>query len=122
MIKGIKFVSVPVSDQDRALEFFTDRIGFRVVTDQPFDGDQRWIELALPGADTHLVLFTPDEHRDRIGTPQHVTFWADDVRGTCSELAARGVEFEQEPQSAEWGSYAVLRDPDGNTFVLSSRG
>jgi catechol 2,3-dioxygenase-like lactoylglutathione lyase family enzyme len=60
MIRGIKFVSVPVKDQDRALEFFTTKLGFKVSTDQPFDGKQRWIELMIPGAETGLVLFTPE--------------------------------------------------------------
>ena len=56
MIRGIKFVSVPVKDQDKALAFWTEKCGFKVATDQAF-GPQRWIELLIPGADTGLVLF-----------------------------------------------------------------
>jgi len=56
MIRGIKFVSIPVSDQDRALAFYTEKLGFRVVTDQPFDEKQRWLELGIPGAETCIVL------------------------------------------------------------------
>lgn len=121
MIKAIKFASVPVGDQDRALEFYTEKLGFVVATDQPFDDKQRWIELRIPHAETRLVLFTPEEHADRVGTPSHVTFVADDVTETYRELESRGVEFVGEPQVADWGSAAVFRDPDGNTFVLSSR-
>ncbi|MEY2526674.1 MAG: hypothetical protein QOE73_1445, partial [Verrucomicrobiota bacterium] len=44
MIKQIKFVSVPVADQDRALDFYTEKLGFTIITDQPFDDKQRWIE------------------------------------------------------------------------------
>ena len=58
MIKGIKFVTVPVRDQDRALAFYTERLGFMVATDQPFNDSQRWIELKLKGVDTRVVLFT----------------------------------------------------------------
>ena len=58
MIPAIKFASIPVRDQDRALEFYTKKLGFRVITDSPFNGTQRWIELGLPRADTKLVLFT----------------------------------------------------------------
>ena len=58
MIRGIKFASVPVRDQDKALEFYTTKLGFKVVTDSPFDGKQRWIELGMPRAETKLVLFT----------------------------------------------------------------
>jgi hypothetical protein len=56
MITHVKFVSVPTTDQDRALAFWTGRVGFRVLTDQPFDGSQRWIELRIGSSDTRLVL------------------------------------------------------------------
>jgi catechol 2,3-dioxygenase-like lactoylglutathione lyase family enzyme len=121
MIKGIKFASIPVADQDRALEFYTKKLGCRILTDQPFNDEQRWIELGIPGSDTSLVLFTPDEHRDRIGTYAHVTFWADDVKRTYEELKAKGVKFMGEPQVAEWGSSAIFQDSEGNKFVMSSR-
>lgn len=53
MIKGIKFVSIAVRDQDRALEFYTKKLGMRIITDAPFDGTRRWIELGIPRADTN---------------------------------------------------------------------
>jgi len=53
MIKQIKFVSIPVADQNRALDFYTDKLGFTIITDQPFDEKQRWIELHVPKAETH---------------------------------------------------------------------
>ena len=43
MVKGVKFVSIPVTDQDRALDFYVGKVGLKVVTDQPFDDHQRWI-------------------------------------------------------------------------------
>jgi len=48
MIRGIKFASIPVTDQDRALAFYTEKLGFRVATDQPFSDEQRWIGWASP--------------------------------------------------------------------------
>jgi catechol 2,3-dioxygenase-like lactoylglutathione lyase family enzyme len=121
MIKAVKFTSIPVRDQDRALRFYTEALGFQIATDQPFDERQRWIELRIPGAETRLVLFTPDGHEERIGTFSNVTFLADDVVRTYHELTARGVEFVAEPEVAEWGTSALFKDPDGNSFVLSSR-
>ena len=57
MIRGIKLISVPVKNQDSALKFYTDSLGFKVTTDQEFiKGGQRWIELSIPGADTGLSL------------------------------------------------------------------
>ena len=67
MIKGVKFVSIPVRDQDRALEFYTKTLGMRVITDSPFDDTQRWIELGIPRADTKVVLFTPSGQEHMIG-------------------------------------------------------
>ena len=52
MIRGVKIVSIPVRNQDVALQFYTEKIGFKVATDQPFGPGQRWIELLIPGADT----------------------------------------------------------------------
>ena len=121
MIKAVKFVSIPVRDQDRALTFYTEKLGFRVVTDQPFDGAQRWIDLRVPGADTGVVLFTPTGHEDRVGGFMNLAFEADDVAGTYEELSARGVEFVQAPRTEHWGTSAIFRDPDGNSFVMSSR-
>ena len=121
MIKQMKFASVPVGDQDRSLEFFTEKLGFAVATDQPFDGKQRWIELKIPGAETRLVLFTPDGQADRVGSFSGISFMADDVEQTCEQLSRKGVEFAQQPQKAPWGTFAVFKDPDGNQFVISSK-
>jgi catechol 2,3-dioxygenase-like lactoylglutathione lyase family enzyme len=120
MIKGIKFASIPVRDQDKALAFYTEKLGFRVVTDSPFDGKQRWIELGLPRAETRLVLFTADGQEQMIGGFMNVTFMADDVVATAAEMKARGVEFVQEAQKADWGTAAIFKDVDGNRFVLST--
>jgi catechol 2,3-dioxygenase-like lactoylglutathione lyase family enzyme len=121
MIKGIKFVGVPVRDQDRSLEFYTKKLGFAIVTDQPFNDEQRWIELRIPGADTGVVLFTPPGHEDRIGSFHSISFWTNDVQKTFDELSARGVEFVGPPTTADWGSSAIFKDLDGNQFVLGSK-
>lgn len=120
MIRGIKFVSVPVRDQDVALKFWTEKCGFKVATDQAF-GPQRWIELMIPGADTGLVLFTMPGDEARIGTAQPMSLWCDDVFATADGLKAKGVEFEKDPKKEHWGTSAVFKDPEGNKFVLSSR-
>ena len=121
MIRGVKFVSVPVRDQDAALAFYTGKLGFRVKTDQPFGPGQRWIELSIPGADTGIVLFTPEGWESRVGEFQGVSLWCEDVFGTAATLKARGVMFVQEPKKEHWGTSAIFADGEGNQFVLSSR-
>jgi catechol 2,3-dioxygenase-like lactoylglutathione lyase family enzyme len=121
MIRGLKFVSIPVRNQDASLKFFTEKLGFKVTTDQFFSEKQRWIELKIPGAETGLVLFTPDGHENRIGDFQPLSFWCDDVFATAKIMKSHGVVFEQEPKSEDWGTAAIFKDVDGNKFVLSSK-
>jgi len=120
MIKAIKFVSIPVTDQQRSLEFYTSTLGMRVLTDQPFDDTQRWIELGFPRGGTGLVLFTAQGQEKMIGGFMNISFTADDVEATARDMKAKGVEFVQDPKKADWGTAAIFKDPDGNQFVLSS--
>jgi catechol 2,3-dioxygenase-like lactoylglutathione lyase family enzyme len=120
MITHIKFVSVPTTNQDRALAFYTQKLGFKVVTDQPFDAKQRWIELRLGSSDTHFVLFSADGG-PKPGSPFNGALACDNVEKTYQELKAAGVEFTSAPQKQPWGTFATFNDPDGNQFVLSSR-
>jgi len=121
MIRGVKIASIPVCNQDASLKFYTEVLGFKVVTDQPYTGKQRWIELLIPGAETRLALFTPPGHENRIGGFQPMTFWCDDVLATTKILKSKGVEFAQEPKTEVWGTMGIFKDLDGNQFVLSSR-
>lgn len=122
MLRGIDIVSVPVRNQDAALKFYTEKLGFKVATNQFFgDGKQRWIELLIPGAETRLALFTPEGHENRIGGFQPVTFRCDDVFATATELKSKGVKLAAEPKKEVWGTMAMFRDPDGNEFVFSCK-
>jgi len=120
MIKQIKFVSIPVADQNRALDFYTEKLGFTIITDQPFDEKQRWIELRIPKAETRVVLFTPEGEEKRIGSFMNMSYVCDDIHKTYDELEKRGVEFEGPPQQQPWGTYAMFKDSEGNRFVVSS--
>ena len=120
MITHVKFVSIPTRDQDRALAFYTHLLGFKVATDQPFNGTQRWIELRIGSADTRFVLFTIDGGAQP-GTPFNGALACDNVERTYDELKGRGVAFSAPPQKQPWGTFATFTDPDGNQFVLSSR-
>jgi predicted enzyme related to lactoylglutathione lyase len=120
MITQLKFVGIPTRDQSRALKFYTEQLGFEIATDQPFNDQQRWIELRIANSPTRVVLFTPEGHENRIGTFFNGAFACDDVAATYRQLRQRGVEFTAEPQKQPWGTFATFKDPDGNQFVLSS--
>ena len=75
-------------DQNRALDFYTEKLGFTIITDQPFDEKQRWIELRIPKAETRVVLFTPDGDEKRIGSFMNMSYVCDDIDKTYAELAS----------------------------------
>jgi catechol 2,3-dioxygenase-like lactoylglutathione lyase family enzyme len=121
MIKGVKFVTVPVRDQKSAIEFWTTRVGLQIVTDQPYDDRQRWIELGAAGHPTRIVPFELEGWDQRIGDFLNIVFYSDDVERTYKEMSARGVEFLGTPDKRSWGTSVVFKDQDGTKFLLSSK-
>lgn len=120
MITQVKHVGIYVKDQKKALKFYTEILGFKVVTDVEFGAGQRWIKLKIPDGDTQIVLFTPEGFEDRIGTFSNIVFHTNDVKKTAAALKKKGVIFTQEPTEESWGTFALFNDVDGNTFCLSS--
>lgn len=120
MITHLKFMSIPVQDQDRALKFYTEKLGFKVATNQEMGPGQRWIELRIGRAETRLVLFTMEGEESRIGTRMNCSLACDDVEATYRQLSERGVEFESPPQKQPWGTFAIMKDSEGNRFVIGS--
>lgn len=122
MITNVRSVGIYVTDQDRALAFYRDVLGMEVRTDQkmgPDPSSPRWIEVAPNGAQTILVLFTPDGQEERVGTFANVIFDCDDIQATYDELSGRGVKFPTTPELAPWGKWwATFEDPDGNEYGL----
>lgn len=123
MIKQIGTTGVYVSDQDKAIEFYVDVLGFEKRDDQPMGEGARWIEVAPPGAESRLVLSLPsdEEGRQRVGTFVGIVFETDDIEATHRELSTRGVGFTEPPTLQPWGTMAQFVDQDGNGFVLVQR-
>lgn len=120
MIKHVKSMGVSVGNQEKALDFFTNKLGFEVRADEPMGPNARWLEVAPPGAETGLALWTPPELQHRIGTFSQIVFRCEDVNATYKELLKRGVTFTQEPKDQPGGIMAIFVDPDGNSFVLTT--
>lgn len=131
MLTRPRFVALYVNDQQQALEFFTDTLGFELLTDAPYGEDARWIEVRKPGAQTYLVLSKADPQvqsmiRERLGTMSPVWFDCDDLDATYADLRAKGVQFTVEPQPAPWdpsgnSRWAQFADPEGTLFGLSQQ-
>jgi predicted enzyme related to lactoylglutathione lyase len=118
VIKRVKFATLPVMDQQRALEFYTEKLGFKIFTDQPYREGWRWIELQIPGGETRLVFSAATGAPDP--TTPALVFVADDVERTFQDLRGKGVEFTQPPQKAPWGMNALFKDTEGNLLVLGT--
>jgi catechol 2,3-dioxygenase-like lactoylglutathione lyase family enzyme len=131
MISGLGSVPIFVSNQDRALEFYRDILGFEVVFDQQYGPEFRWLAVARRKGETELVLFHPvasiagsqlEELNERIGIWTGIVFLTDDIQSTYEELCERGVGFSVEPKKQAWGGMeAIFFDPDGNYFHLVQR-
>jgi catechol 2,3-dioxygenase-like lactoylglutathione lyase family enzyme len=119
LLRRLNYVGIPTRDQDRALAFWTEIMGCIITTDR-LVGEKRWIELAIPGAQTGLLLLTPDGQKDRVGTFFNGSFGCDDVEYAYEKLRARGVEFLGPPEMKPF-PHVYFKDPDGNSFFLSSR-
>lgn len=123
MISYIHSSTVLVSDQDRAIDFFVNKLGWEKRDDNPFGENSRWIVVAPPGKETGLALLKPEDmgHTgESAGGHTGVSVVASDVQRTYEELTSRGVEFTEPPQQMPWGSMATwFKDPDGNTYFLS---
>jgi lactoylglutathione lyase len=119
MIKALKTQAVYVTNQNAALAFYKDILGFEVRRWEPLGVAGSWIEVAPPGADTCIVLYPRDLMADWAQRCPSIVFKCDDVATTHAELEAKGVTFSQEPTKMGWGNFASFLDPDGNEFGLS---
>lgn len=120
MIDHIRLASVWVSDQEAALDFYTNTLGMECRFDGPMGEGGRWIEVAPKGAQTAFTLVMPGPDQDsRPGGFSGVVLSTRDIGKTFTDLAARGVRFIEEPERQPWGKLqAIFQDPDGNMFVL----
>jgi catechol 2,3-dioxygenase-like lactoylglutathione lyase family enzyme len=115
-VQRLAIVSIPVKDQNRAKAFYCDKLGFEVRRDNPMGPDQRWVELAPPGAMTSMTLVTWFDKMPA-GSAQGLVLATEDIDALASDLRAKGVETGA-IQSAPWGRYVTITDPDGNGLVL----
>ncbi len=120
MIDQVQIVSAPVSDQERAKDFYLNTLGFELRQEAPFGDGMRWIEVAPEGSTASMTLVTCFESMPP-GSLQGLVVATDDIRATHEELVARGVPFDFPPTEMPCGTQAVFRDADGNGLVLWER-
>jgi len=117
-IGDVLTIGVPVSDQDRALEFYLDRLGFEKRRDVPvpqFGG--RWIEVAPPGADVTIAL-VPARDRVPSGVETGIRLKTADAAALHANLEARGVEVGELLRWPGVPAMFALHDQDGNRMEI----
>ena len=118
-VRSLEVVSIPVSDQDRAKQFYAEALGFTAELDTAFaGGEMRWVMLRPPGGGTAITLVTWFESMPP-GSVTGAVLGCEDLEQTLEELTGRGVSFAEEKiQEAPWGRWKTFDDPDGNSWVL----
>jgi catechol 2,3-dioxygenase-like lactoylglutathione lyase family enzyme len=116
-ITHIRVLSVPVSDQDRAKDFYLDTLGFELIADNPMAPGQRWVQVRPKGAATSMTLVTWFEQMPA-GSLTGLVLETEDLDGDCERLRAAGVMVDG-PRDEDWGRHAIIADPDGNGIVLA---
>jgi len=121
MLEKVFYTSVLVSDQDKALDFYTNVLGLEQRVDNPLGDGVRFLTVGVKGQDFMLVLWpgTPGQAQPvQGGIPASVTIETEDIRKAYQELKSRGVEFVTDVLEQPWGYVAQFQDPDGNRLQL----
>jgi catechol 2,3-dioxygenase-like lactoylglutathione lyase family enzyme len=124
--------TVNVIDQERAIDFYVNKLGFKVVTDVPMPGGDRWITVCPPQQPEIEIILSPvtrgksnateiEQWKNLIekGTFGFGLFTSKDIYATYEELKAKGVEFKKVPTQEFYGLEAIVKDDSGNWFSLA---
>ncbi|MFJ6822283.1 VOC family protein [Streptomyces niveus] len=128
MLTNVMYVTIYVTDQDRALRFYTEQLGLETRVDHP-GPEVRFLTVAVPGSPVEFFLWPHPAGAGRPAnarpgaTPGPVFLESDDLTGDFKALRDRGVTFDQpEPETYPFGLRIEAVDPDGNRISLRQRG
>ena len=114
---SIAIVSIPVTDPSRARDFYRDVMGLTLLRDEPMGPEMRWIQLQPKDGGSTIALVTWFEGLQP-GGQQGLMLGIDDIDTEHKRLTGLGVELtpiEEQP----WGRFTMLKDPDGNGWILT---
>jgi catechol 2,3-dioxygenase-like lactoylglutathione lyase family enzyme len=114
----LELIAVPVSDVDRAKDFYVNKVGFNDDHDHQVSDELRFVQLTPPGSACSIAL-TTGAHEMEPGTVEGLQLVIDDADAARAELAERGVEVS-EVQDFPWGRFVFFSDPDGNGWALQA--
>ena len=119
-ISKVGRVCVTVADTDRAIDFYSGKLGFEKVVDIPMGPDMRWVEVKVADGETTIALAPPPEGQEAGGSQTGIILDTSDVDGAHAALKAAGVDVDDEV--SRYGDPVPpmfwLRDPDGNSLII----
>jgi lactoylglutathione lyase len=118
-ITDVRTIAIDVRDQDTALTFYTDTLGFEKRLDAPISPTTRWIEVAPRGASTSIALTEADDAPNPVGTATGIRFTVPDAEAERDALQARGVTVGELLRWDDVPTMFTFDDPDGNRFVVA---
>src|SRR5690349_2693590 len=116
MFTKIGSITVGVRDQDKALDFYVNTLGFEKIQDQPMSETERWLEIGLPGSQTHIILGIRGQSGGHNTGMTGFVLHTDNIEETYKNLKARGVKITHEPSTEPWGKWMQFSDLDENEF------
>ena len=132
MITKMTHSTVYVLDQERAHDFYVNKLGFKVITDVPMPNNDRWLTVSPPNQPGFEIVLSPVsrgvfsketvetlKELVKSGTFGVAVFTCDDIFATYEELKAKGVEFTKPPTKEFYGTEALFKDDSGNWFSLA---
>jgi len=114
----LQLVAIPVSDVDRAKEFYTDKLGFNADHDHVVSDEIRFVQLTPPGSACSIALGTGVVDAPP-GSVKGMQLVVSDIEAAHSQLVERGVEVS-DVQQFPWGSFVFFSDPDGNGWAVQA--
>jgi catechol 2,3-dioxygenase-like lactoylglutathione lyase family enzyme len=119
-ITKIGTVCIPVSDQDKMIDFYVDTLGFEKRADVPFGNGYRWVEVAPVGADTTIALAPPPEGKPTGNVETGITLQTYDIDAEHAALKAGGVDIDAEVSRMGDPVPPIvwLRDPENNVLMI----
>jgi catechol 2,3-dioxygenase-like lactoylglutathione lyase family enzyme len=115
-MKSITIISIPVTDQDAAKQFYLN-LGFKLLVEGPFGPGQNWVQLALPGQEALSITLVTWFPELKPGCIRGFVIDVDNLTDETKELNAKGIEVGTVDETP-WGKFAAVKDPDGNTWSL----
>ena len=125
MDQHLALVTLLVKDYDEAIDFYTHKLGFKLLYDNPLDDGKRWVVARPPGSGTASLLLAKADSKEQsqtvgkqAGGRVFLFLHTDDFHRDHQQMLRNGVQFKEQPREEVYGTVAVFEDLYGNLWDL----